>query len=347
MAGDSPSEKDPVPTQEIGPGMEAQFGQAMQVDDDEVETPVEQATTAEGSIDRPVQSGSQGAATASAEKELINRAPRTARYYKELKKRRKAEKIAAGTWVERPYISPRSKEGSADAKTPKRQRSDGSTPSGSGGKNPLKKPRGDTAMSLAERLSSIKVAVVPKDFPERLLTEEDILELSSALIAQMRPLSDGCLPGFSGTARLESGVMVLLCCNPETRGWLEQTVAKCNPWKGATLEVVEARKVLKISKVITRFPPPFDKMKVEDVLVRIHQHDLKLSTKDWRIINARTIGPQGRTVILGLNERDLEEIKKRNLKVRLGLGQIQFQVIDRKLERDAKYAEGDPGEPTA
>lgn len=331
----------PMDGLEVASSEQASSGQNMDID---VVDPRGQATSADeesGHTDSSGKAVSQTPSHSDATKKVDLNAKKSKALVKEKKRRKKAEKKAAGTWVPKNEWR-RGK--SPPGQTPKRQRSEASTPSSTQSKQPEKRLKGQ-ASSYAEKLTSIRVAVVPQNFPEGRLGEDDSRELQEVLIVQMQPLSDGCLPAFNETPRLENGGLVLCCASPETKVWLEGTVANCNPWKGMRLEVVDAKKVLNNHKVLVRIPPPFDKMKVEEVLSRIQQHDTALSTKDWRVLSANMTGASGRMVVLALNETDFGKLRSRNLRVRLGLGQVQFQCCDRKPKGDSGEPNGSKGRP--
>lgn len=216
------------------------------------------------------------------------------------------------------------------AKTPssKRQRSDGSTPN-SQSKVTVKKPCTDANAvgkeTFKEALKGIKMAITPQDFPETRLTEEQAEEIQMALLGQIQPGEEGTGPQFNN-CYFDKGAVILSCKNEETKSWLITMTPNLKPWEGAKLNIGTAKEVLNAAKVLMWAPKPFNTKPQEEILKLLKTQNKGLKTEDWRVINSVS-EPNGRTLIMLIDETSLKTLRNLDMKPCLGLRRATFRCL--------------------
>ena len=291
-----------------------------------------------------------------------DRPRKTAKYFKERKRARKAAKIAAGTWVEGPtrrkkkvrpekrsqegttvHVQAPSHSGQGRSETVKRPRSENSTPSSSAVKPPAKRPRQTEreGLSYAERLTTTRMAVAPMGYPESRLSEEEALQVQRIIYTKVKVLSNGFYPQCLD-CKTEAGVLVMNCANAETKEWLMETVALVGFLGNIRLMAGEAKKILNNKKAITKLPRLMDTVKVEQVLQDLEKANAQIKTTEWRVLSCST-EPDGRTLVVSLSEMDCAELRKRNCKLFLGFEQIRFKILEKPaVEERSRTLENGP-----
>ena len=264
---------------------------------------------------------------------------RDSKYYRERRQRKKEKKIAEGTWqIRKPKPQIQTAQGRNPTETPKRLRSEESTPSTSGVKHIAKKPRVLTpksdiqkkeakTMAYSEKAAAIKMAVCPENYPDFGISEDQSINLQRLILERIRPMKSGLFPRFFD-CRLEQAALVLACADLETRSWLEEEIKTLGTWEGQSLLCMDARRVINRSKILFRMPQVFNGTKVEKVLANVEQLNA-VCTSDWRVLNVNQ-EEAGSTVVVSITDKDLNILKERQFKLFLGLGRIQVKVLSRK-----------------
>ncbi|KAJ8980511.1 hypothetical protein NQ317_007931 [Molorchus minor] len=215
-------------------------------------------------------------------------------------------------------------------KTSKRGHSDTSTPS------PLKKkskqepggtiPSTSTGViTFKQALTSTKMAIAPTSYPEDKLTLEQAKQLQLAITKEIWKCEPGTGPQFAGSYP-QTGVLIITCENEASKAWLKLKVPSLELWEGVSLRVDDAKEILKTNKVLVWVPTEFLEVREPARILQLLQtQNMGLKTEEWRIIGSRS-ETQGITLVLGLDDKTLEELSKRGFKAYIGLTQITFRV---------------------
>lgn len=183
-------------------------------------------------------------------------------------------------------------------------------------------------LTYADFLSGMKLGIAPSEYPDRKFEGDEFEIVQSLIYSRAVPLASGVLPQFLD-CKQDGGALVLHCANQETKDWLVETVAKVGNMEKFKLLVADARKLLNQRKAIVTIPALLNAVKVDNVISLFQDSNKGIKTTDWRVVNCSAEAGQGRTLVLYLNETDCNELKKRDLKLFLGLGQVKFRIIEK------------------
>lgn len=224
------------------------------------------------------------------------------------------------------FKGPRHRNSHQQDRGPKRNRSDTTiTPQAdkraktSSGAIPLvTRPR----LSYKDVVASVKVGIVPNNFPERKLTygEMDKLRLDVLQLIYVQR-EQPFKPRFTSGAISKAGWLVFHCSDKETAEWLKLQ----NLWADRGLLAVDEEEFPTGHILVGYFKQSAD-MDNEFILGVIKGQNAGLDTETWKTVQRRT---EDRMVIMTLevNEASLDTLKKTDLTVHYGFGQtVKFKV---------------------
>lgn len=141
--------------------------------------------------------------------------------------------------------------------------------------------------SYANAVKTVRVAVLPKEYPEVKLSSTDLTTLEEAII-------DEVALGWKVSLRFEGihfrpGMLLIDCANEETSRWLMESTSRLSEWKGVPLM---ARKGEDIPKphVITTYLPRSAGQAAKKLLAIIQAQNKETCTDVWKILRAKEEG---------------------------------------------------------
>lgn len=191
---------------------------------------------------------------------------------------------------------------------------------------------GEDGTSRSERplnftASDVKFVIIPVDYPDVRLSEDDCTTLELALIEKLFSSKDTLLPQFSKCYH-EGGALVLACETDNTKDWLEVTLPNLDSWKGAKLKVGNYKDYLYRTRISLRAPPSMTARNPKSILHLIKKQNKDLDTDQWSLLE--TLEKQnGQFLYLSLDPIAVQALKKRGYKLFLGLGQTSVNICDR------------------
>ncbi|RZF43172.1 hypothetical protein LSTR_LSTR013337 [Laodelphax striatellus] len=99
----------------------------------------------------------------------------------------------------------------------------------------------------------VRVGIIHQNYPDELLTVEQMNAVEEAVIAQIMEVEGAEQPTFSGMSR-KPGYMIVNCDDQPTSTWLTEAVKRIMPWKGAKLKAVLEGEIPR-SHVVTAYLP--------------------------------------------------------------------------------------------
>lgn len=187
-----------------------------------------------------------------------------------------------------------------------------------------------TSQSSKEQQSIMKLAVVPKDFPEKTLTEEQSELLQDALLERITPSEDGEVAQFLST-QMRDGALIVVCANSWTKAWLENVISEIQPWEDADLEVKPGNILMRRAKVLFWVPKLYKKKEASRILELLQNQNKNLKTEDWKVVTRKEV-PDGVTLVLAINEQSFKALEAIDFKPFLGMGRATFRVLSRPPE---------------
>lgn len=191
---------------------------------------------------------------------------------------------------------------------------------------------GEDRISHSERplnlsASDSKVVIIPIDYPDARLSEDNYIELQLALIEEMFSSKEKSLPQFS-TCCFEGGALVLKCKTDNAKDWLIAILPNLKAWKGANLKVGDYKDFLFSTRVSLRTPPAMTTRSPHSILRLIKKQNKDLDTDQWKILNSLE-QESGQFLHLSLDPAAIQDLKNRGCNIFLGLEQILVKIYDR------------------
>lgn len=142
--------------------------------------------------------------------------------------------------------------------------------------------------SFKEVLTSVKVGILPKDYPNAELTFEQLIATQKAVLNNVvHQRKEKVKPKF-GNCLLRPGYLVIICKNQETSDWLKNTISNIRPWEGANLVAVDEDQIPQPETLIGFFPMSAEDSN-EDILALLEAQKDGLIVDSWKIFLRKII----------------------------------------------------------
>ncbi|XP_055909863.1 uncharacterized protein LOC129944455 [Eupeodes corollae] len=178
----------------------------------------------------------------------------------------------------------------------------------------------DTAkpLSLASAANSIKIAVLPTNFPQSTLTSYELIVLKELLIKEMS-LGWNHKLKFNGVL-LKTGFLLVNCAGKDTADWLKINVPKLRSWRGIKLTTCLESEVTKMHTVTVFLPKSMDQDEMES-LALIQSQNEGLNVQYWKVVKSKTEG-RGQLLVLSIDEHSAKRIATLNHKLHYKLTMV-------------------------
>lgn len=234
--------------------------------------------------------------------------------------------------------------------TPKRNRSEGSTPQEA--KRAPKRLKGTTSgsKSFKEALTEFKVAIVHEELDSEVSEEEaDRIKIWILRhIDELRQKGAAVHPQFS-ECRLREGALRVSCADQSTKDWLGGLLQHEQPLAGTRLRLVEAKDLPKPVRTIAWVPGPAEEP--AKVIDRLGQQNPTVTTDRWKVVNAK-VDPKGQQLTVLMDQKSWEELAKCDHRPYVNFTRVTFKALagsakaeKEKGEEKMETEEGPEAEP--
>ncbi|XP_072398628.1 uncharacterized protein [Diabrotica undecimpunctata] len=170
-------------------------------------------------------------------------------------------------------------------------------------------------------VTRVKTAVIPKEFPNKYVAENDVKAIKDALTKLID--ESPCAPLYEGN-RLMDGYYGLICADEESFYITKDYLEKNTDWK-----VVKAAELPKSTKFI-RVSLDLPKTKNEDArasLGRLEKQNPGLKTGLWEILGCRITGDRGLRMTLRIDKDSADVLKRLEWKPYYLLQRANFTLL--------------------
>ncbi|KAJ2937837.1 hypothetical protein O0L34_g17814 [Tuta absoluta] len=129
---------------------------------------------------------------------------------------------------------------------------------------------------------------------------------------------------------VREGVIILTSQNAESRTWLADRIGSMKPWEGASLRLLDEKKLPK-PFIVVAYVPTVKGVGPESILGVLHAQNKEVGCDRWRLINSKADGP-GHTYCFGLNATLLTKLQRRNLVLCIAMRTITCWVKRHRAE---------------
>ncbi|KAL1447602.1 hypothetical protein WDU94_013908, partial [Cyamophila willieti] len=210
--------------------------------------------------------------------------------------------------------------------TPIKRRRDELTPNSDD--KPQNKPHrfSEAKPSYSGATSSVKMAIVHRDYPEVEVTNEQFRLVQTSIMDRI----DGqntIKPSFNGI-RLERGAVMLYCNDDATAGWVNSVCPNMVPWQGALLKSVPAGDLVRGFRAMFVAPEVLMDQAPETILQKVEGQNSGLITSKWRVLRTEEV-PRGKRVVVRMDQDSWSSIKAKGF-INLGFGKVTVTSLEKK-----------------
>lgn len=178
--------------------------------------------------------------------------------------------------------------------------------------------------SYAQIASNIKVGILSTDYPETLLTSEQMEAVQGAILEKMvQGEGKEIGPKFSGLS-MKPGWISLNCANRETADWIKTIVPSLNLEGLTGIMAVEGEQLPK-PHIITVFLPNSRNDSVERIFSLLKTQNPGLQTDRWKTLN-KADGEKGCIITVSIDDESMTNIKGKSMQLAYKFGTITVRI---------------------
>lgn len=170
--------------------------------------------------------------------------------------------------------------------------------------------------SYSEMAASVKIGIIPATYPDRKLTEEEIIHLRREVLQLIYEQRDQTVkPRFTQGASAKSGWMIFHCADEETANWLRTQAL----WVNEELVAINEDRFPNAHVLVGYFKHSAEESS-DFILGVVKGQNDDLDTSSWKVLNRRN---DGHLAILAVevNDTAFNTLKTRDFLVHYAYGQ--------------------------
>ncbi|XP_037930167.1 uncharacterized protein LOC119664876 [Teleopsis dalmanni] len=190
--------------------------------------------------------------------------------------------------------------------------------------------------SYANVAKSLRIAILPKSYPESTLSREEQGKIEELLIEEMYKGWDAKLR-FSGI-HFRPGLILVDCVDEDAANFIHGTAPKLNGWEGAELTTCVGDKIPKLHMLTVYLP----RAKGEKLLKLLITQNEGLHTQLWRVFSSKDL-KNGKLLTIGIDNRSQEAITTNGCRIFYRFSSVPIHLHK---GRDNKERSNSAGENT-
>ncbi|XP_053695788.1 uncharacterized protein LOC128745277 [Sabethes cyaneus] len=145
-----------------------------------------------------------------------------------------------------------------------------------------------TKPSYRDVVNSVKVGIIPKDYPNSELTMQQLIATQKAVLGKvLHQRKERVKPKF-GNCLFRPGYLILICKNQETSDWLKNIISSIIPSVGVDIVAVDEHQIPQPETLIGFFPMSVEDSN-EDILALLDAQNEGLVVDSWKIFVRKII----------------------------------------------------------
>ncbi|XP_043064805.1 uncharacterized protein LOC122320703 [Drosophila ficusphila] len=207
-------------------------------------------------------------------------------------------------------------------------------------------PLTGTHTSYAEAAKRVRVAVLPEDYPQVYLSNEELAELEEAIMDDVVTSEWDSAVAFRGI-HFRVGYLLIDCLDQDSADWLRAVTPQLRTWKGVPLDT-RVGEDIPAAYNVTVFCPRSAERSNEELLMMLGRQN-RMEVDSWKVISRRN-DRGGALLVIGIDQLTRDEIVSKGHQLNFRFGTVSevaqeplLQDIDEK-EADVTLTEGSEGE---
>ncbi len=170
---------------------------------------------------------------------------------------------------------------------------------------------------------SIKVAVVPFEYPDVALDAEQMNQIQNFVLAKIDLRTEGLKPSFN-SCNIEQDYLVFDCYSTNTKKWLAKTLLEESPLEDVRLKVISLSELTTFTEASILIPDrDTDAMMA---LKRIENQNERLKTGAWKLLHSH-VDEKGLTIFVNIDMRSLQKIKSSEFKLGYKFTRVNVELL--------------------
>lgn len=195
------------------------------------------------------------------------------------------------------------------------------------------------ATTYAETTKIIKVAILSKEYPEKMLSIDELSQLEEAIVFEIAGGAP-CKIQFGGI-HFRPGYIIVDCVNQETAEWLRQRVTQLKEWKGVELMACLGDDIPRAHNITIYFPRSAGKEN-KFLLSLVEAQNEGLCTQMWKVLRSKDDGG-GRLLNIGIDDLSCGKIREDGYQIYFRFGKIPVHGLQRPTDSVPPAGEEETG----
>ncbi|XP_055854262.1 uncharacterized protein LOC129918001, partial [Episyrphus balteatus] len=194
-------------------------------------------------------------------------------------------------------------------------------------------------LSYANTTKSVRIAILPKEYPDATLGTDELTALEEAIIEEVS-LGWKHKLQFNGI-HFKTGLLVVDCAGQQTADWLKEKAARLSTWKGTALVACLGENIPKLH-TITMFLPRSKDQEDQKSLALIEAQNDGLCVKAWKIIKSKAEG-KGKLLVAKIDTNSAKTITNAGHELHFKFGKIPITGLRKNnVEANTHHQGNDP-----
>ncbi|XP_049307348.1 uncharacterized protein LOC125777144 isoform X2 [Bactrocera dorsalis] len=182
--------------------------------------------------------------------------------------------------------------------------------------NPNQQPT--TSRKYAEAVSSIRMAVLPRNYPAEALGSEQLTALQDCIVDALS-VGIGFTGAFNGIF-FKGGMLLVDCQNEKSATWIQGIVPRLEGWSGPALCVRRGDEIPQLHNMVAFFPRSADKG-YDIALNLVRNQNEGLSTSAWKVVASKVEG-SGWNLNITMDDESYKYIRQKGFRLNFRFGKI-------------------------
>ena len=182
-------------------------------------------------------------------------------------------------------------------------------------------------LKFSEVLKSVKVGIVPAQYPEKKLSEEEVMKIRKDVLKLIFEQRAGNIkPKFTQLATAKSGWLLFHCSNEETANWLKSQ----SYWTDMECVAID-EKQFPAEHILTGYFKYSSEDTTAFILGMVEGQNEGLHTQNWREINRKDEGHLA-IITVEVDEASMISLRKTDLLIDYAYGKVKLKLKSKRQE---------------
>ncbi|XP_050338467.1 uncharacterized protein LOC126764870 [Bactrocera neohumeralis] len=186
------------------------------------------------------------------------------------------------------------------------------------GSNPNQQPTRAVSRKYSETVKSIRMAVLPRNYPAEALGSEQQTSLQNCLVKALF-VGDEYTGAFNGIF-FKGGMLLVDCQDEKSATWLTGTTPRLVGWNSPALCVKRGEDIPQLHSMAVFFPRSANE-NYDFALSLVKNQNLGLRTTAWKVVSSSVVG-SGWNLNITVDDESYKYIRQKGFKLNFRFGKV-------------------------